>query len=329
MSSFSPTADGFRLIFRRPAIPLAEIAWRWSVTAACCSVSAMFLIEYANTLQVTPVDRLLLGTQQPFFVARALQRIFHGSGVRFTEAGILLAIGMALAWILLASLGRAAVLKAIMQEFSIASAQPFSAARTASLLALNSLRAAVTLAAILAIFGSALFASGIWASTHLSVASATRVWFLLLLPGCITWAVLNWTISTASLFVLVNADPALPAISQTVGWYRDHLGPISASGTWFGLARFGVLITTIGAGFSVLSVAGILGRAATVFLEILIMLGYFACADFLYTGRLAAYLSIIGGGEESSDPLPRPEAPRSFAVDQSELILSDVPLAAT
>src|ERR1700751_4214408 len=121
MSSFSPTAEGFRLIFRRRAIPLAEIVWRWTFGTAAWLFGTFFLLEYMGSLPVNAVDRLLLGTQQPVLISRALQRIFHGSAFRFIEAGIVVLIGLAIAWIVLASLGRAATLAALLEEFGIPS----------------------------------------------------------------------------------------------------------------------------------------------------------------------------------------------------------------
>src|SRR5216683_3123797 len=65
MSSFSPTSEGFRLIFRRPAIPLAEIAWRSTFATAAWLLGIAFVLEYMGSLPVNALDRLLLGTQQP------------------------------------------------------------------------------------------------------------------------------------------------------------------------------------------------------------------------------------------------------------------------
>src|SRR5438445_1263805 len=121
MSSPSPTAEGFRLIFRRPAIPFAEIAWRWSFVAAMWFLGAMFLVQYADSLTVTRLERLMLGTNQPVLVLRAIHRIFQGSAFRFTKAAVLVAIALTIAWIVLASLGRAVTVRALTDEFRIAS----------------------------------------------------------------------------------------------------------------------------------------------------------------------------------------------------------------
>src|SRR5206468_9793603 len=106
MAAISPTAEGFRIMFRRPIIPLAEIAWRWSFAAAAWFLAAMFLLEYADTLPVRALDRLLLASQQPVLVGHGLLRVFEGSAFRFTKAGILLSLALVFEWIILAALGR-------------------------------------------------------------------------------------------------------------------------------------------------------------------------------------------------------------------------------
>ena len=80
--------------------------------------------------------------------------------------------------------------------------------------------------------------------------------------------------------------------------------------------------------------AQVLGAGPTLFLEVLIIAVYCAVADLLYIGRLTAYLAIIRRGD--SIDLPEPQTPTLIspstertAIDQSELILSDVPLPAT
>lgn len=333
MGSPSPTAAGFRLILRRPVVALAEIAWRWSFAVAVWFLGGAFLLQYADSLSVNTVDRLLLGTRQPALILRALHRIFHGSALRLTTSGILLAIALTIAWIVLASLGRAATLKAIMEELGI-TPSPSARRRTiSSFLALDFLRAATTLAAVVAGFGALLIASGVWASTHLSAADATRLWLASLLLVWISWATLNWLFSTSDLFVAADGLGALNAVSATVGWYRDRPGSVLAVGIWFGLIHGGAFLTACSAGFTVLSMAGALGSGSSLFLEFLVLVVYCAVADALYIGRLTAYLAIIRGAPAyarlTQAPMPIVFGPEGASIDRSELILSDVPLPAT
>jgi len=334
MRSPSPTAEGFRLIFRRPAIPLAEIAWRWSFAAAFWFLSASFLMEYANSLPANTVDRLLLGTRQPALILRALHRIVHGSALRFTAGGIVLAIALLVVWIVLGSLGRASTLKAMMDALEITPSPTTRREIVSSLLALNFLRAANALAAIVAAIGAVLIASGVWASTHMSASGAARLWLLLLILVWTAWAMLNWMLSTSSLFVAVDRVGAFSAISSTLGWYRDRLGSVLAAGTWFGLIHGGAFLTACSAVFTVLGMAQVLGASPTLFLEFVIIAVYCLVADLLYIGRLTAYLAIIRRGDsldlpETQTPLRISPSTERTSIDQSELILSDVPLPAT
>jgi hypothetical protein len=328
MSSFSPTAEGFKLIFRRTAIPTAEIAWRWTFATAAWLFGTFFLLEYMGSLPVTTVDRLLLGTQQPVLISRAIQRIFHGSAFRFTEAGIVVLIALAVAWIVLASLGRAATLAALLEEFGVAFGP---GGRTLqSLFALNFLRVALFLAAKVAGVGTVLFASSIWAATHASIADVMRLWFAVLVPVGMVWAVLNWLLSTAAVFVATEQKGALSAIGSCARFCVEHTGRVLAAGAWFGLAHLAAFIVACVAGFTVLSTVGAWRMGPALVLEFLIIAAYCAIADFLYTGRMAAYVAIVRGPqvEISGDLSPlAPEGPA--AVDRDELILSDVPLLAT
>ena len=82
-------------------------------------------------------------------------------------------------------------------------------------------------------------------------------------------------------------------------------------------------------GFFILGAGVILRIGLTLFLEVTIAIAYCAVADFLYTARMAAYVSIIHGSE--TPKFATPIGPPLIAggnlsrIDQSELIFSDVP----
>jgi hypothetical protein len=192
----------------------------------------------------------------------------------------------------------------------------------------------VIVAAIVAVIGTGLITSGFWASTHLSAADAARLWLALLFLVWTAWAVLNWILSTSTLFVSTDGLTAFAALSATIGWCRDRIGAVLAAGTWFGLIHGGAFLMACSAAFTVLSMAQVLGTGPTLFLEFLIVVIYCAVADAVHIGRLIAYLTIIRDGpvwdlQPSQTPPPLVYGPGKASIDQSELILSDVPLAAT
>lgn len=329
MNPFSPTAHGFRLIFRRPAIPMAEIAWRWSFVAAVWFLGIAFIFEYFDTLPVRALDRLLLITRQPVLIGRALQRIFHGSAFRFTEATVILGTALLIAWVFFASFGRAATVKSVLEELKL-DQRDSAHSPLASLIALNWLRAAVALAALVGIAGALLVANSVWASTRLSAADGVRLFGLILFVVLLAWGVLNWWLSTAAIFVVTEASRALPAITATTRFCLESPAAVFSTGAFFGLTHLGAFVAAWGAALSLLGMTAAVGPWPVLFLELIIVVGYCGIADFLYIGRLAAYVSIIRADEmpvQAVITAAPPSTPENRStVDQDELILSDVPL---
>ena len=327
MNSFSPTAQGFRLAFRRPSIPLAEIAWRWSFASAGLVLAWLFLREYLASLPVNRVDRLLLGSQQPILISRAIHRIFSGSAFRFTEAGILLAIGLAVAWIALSSLGRATTVNAILDEFDFPTANRTS---FPSLMFLNFLRAAVTLAAISGTVGAMFLSSWFWASTHISVEAASRLFLFTVFVTWIAWSMLNWFLSLSTIFA-VSELSVLPSLSESIRLLQRRPGPIMVTGTLFALIHLGAFLSATSAAFIALSTLSAVSPALAWLSQFILIAVYCAAADLLYTARMAAYIFIMRAPEPepvTPSPAAPPPAPLFSSIDRDELILSDVALTA-
>jgi hypothetical protein len=326
VNPLSPAFVGFRCALRHPGISLAEITWRWTFAAAVWFLGTIFFIEYMGNLPVTALDRLLLASRQPALIERALHRIFAGSAVRFTVSGVLLASGLAIAWIVLASLGRAATVNSAAHELGIVADS--NARPIATLLTLNFLRAAVSLAAVAGIVGSIVVASSFWASSHASVARAGQLvgifWFLVWM----TWGFLNWLLSLAGVFAVVKPG-VTSALVSAAGLVIERTGAVFSLGMVFGIAHFGVFVATFGAAATTAGLTGTLGPGFVIVLESLIAIAYCAVADFLYTSRMIAYISMLRE-DELPAPIPSEDLPldgRSGSVDQSELILSDLPAA--
>jgi hypothetical protein len=329
MNALAPTSHGFRLVFRRPAVPLAEIAWRWSLAVAAWTLAIMFLFEYMDTLRVTPADRLLLRTGQPELIARAIHGIFQGSAFRFTKAGVLLGLGLTVAWIVLASFGRAATVDAVLEDLGLAP-PPARRGVTRSIIALNALRAATTLAALAGIVGATLIASSFWSSTRVSAGDAAGLFFLILFLVWLAWAIMNWLLSFATISVVTERRRPLAAVDDCVRLCQREPGAVFSTGVLFELMHGGAFIAACGAGFTVMGALGRFASRLTWLALLLVIAVYCAVADFLYTGRLAAYVLIIRGEEAAAIVIPPtgPTAPPPAvcsAVDPDELILSDVP----
>ena len=327
MNPISATTVAFRLLFRRPLIFLAEVAWRWTFAASAFVLGMAFILAYLNSLPVTSLDRLLLYTGQPFLIAQAIRRIFHGSSVRFVEASILVGLGLAIAWVVLASLGRLAVLRSIFEEFECQGKtnQPIRA-----LVFLNFLRAAVFLAAKVAAIGSLLIASSMWASSHIRIADAMRLalltWFLI----CLAWAMLNWLISVAAIFVVAEGKDSLSAIGAVLRLLQSRTAGVLSASAVFGVIHLASFAVALGMILVLFPFA--VARPIALALVFGVVLAYCFVADFLYAGRLAAYAYLATGREElpswmANRSIPPPK-PASASVDKDELILGDLPAPA-
>ena len=313
-----PTLEGFQTMFRRPALGLAEIAWRWSFGLATAAALAFTIREYLATLPVTAGEMLLLRTRQPALIAQALARIFQGSGPRAAAALAVLTLGLTLAWIALASLGRAVTLKTLLEYFRDSETPPASTMRgLTSLLVLNFLRAATMLAAIIGVVGAMVVARAVSSPEDPSPGKVLLIfWMLTMLIG-LACPLLNWYLSLAAIFVVRDKASAFGALAKATDFCRMRPGALAAAGTWFGIAHAIVFVAASAAVAVPLGFAQVLPGGMVFGGVLLVTLLYFAAVDFLYVGRLATYVFLL------EEPGLEPEPPVVFPPDDD--ILSDTP----
>src|SRR5579859_3536777 len=115
--AISPTAEGFRATFRRPSVTLAEIMWRWTAGATAVALFLFGLFEYLSTLPVTNGELLFLRTRHPYLVGEAIAHILRGSLNRVVMAELLAALMLAVLWMVAASVGRIATVRALLDYF--------------------------------------------------------------------------------------------------------------------------------------------------------------------------------------------------------------------
>jgi hypothetical protein len=344
----SPTAEGFRAAFRRPSFAFAEITWRWVVGATAIVLLLFGFFEFLDTLPVTNGELLFLRTRQPVLVSQALAHLLRGSVSRGLLSLILAILLLAAIWMVAASLGRLAILDAMIDYFrerfrdsltlgdqgdERATAVGSSANRVFSLVRLNFLRVVVALAGLIGLAGAATIAGFVSSPTNPRPGLVVVLLFPLVGVVCLIWSELNWLLSLASIFVVRDAEDAMGAISSAVALCRERTGAVFAISTWTGVAH---LVVFVGASTIVsvpLALAGVLPWRLVALGVILVTLAYFAVSDWLYTARLAGYVCIA----ELPEALLAPPAPPVIApppvpaatIDRDELILSDVPQPVT
>jgi len=322
-------------MLRRPSFGLAEIAWRWSSGVACWALLGFAFLEYLKSLTVTRGDLLLLRSRQPVLISHAISHIFAGSGFRVVETIIVVSVSLAIGWIIVGSLARAATIKALLGYFgepedSSVSRREWRVGGVRSLFGLNFFRVAATLAAITGCVAALLLGDAVSPAESPAPASAFLVFLSVILLVWLVWSVMNWFLSLAAVFVVAESRDTFGAIGSAVALCRNRPGPVLAAGTWFGLAHIVAFVLATSVVAFPLGLAGILPVGIVLGGVILTTLLYLAVADYLYIGRLAAYVAILELPQmpvvtDGSVPTFAPVASHSNAVDQTELILSDSP----
>lgn len=341
MKPRSPTLEGFRTISRRPSFGWAEIAWRWSFGAAASLLLVFSFFEYLDTLPVSKGDLLLLRTSQPILISRAMLHIFRGSALRVVQTAVVLLLTLAATWIVIASLGRAATLKALLAHFregdaSASDHKEKKIWRLRSLFALNFLRLGATVAAAVGCIAAVLLGGAASRPSDPAPGSALLIMVTVTMLVWFAWSTLNWFLSFAPIFVVAEGEGTFGAIAAAVDLCQTRPGSIFAAGTWFALAHLTAFVVAGSVVAFPLGFAAVLPVGVVLGGVLVVTLLYFAVADFLYMGRLAAYVAIVEipnarvGVQMAPPPLPHlgshldPDA-RSSPVDATELILSDVP----
>jgi hypothetical protein len=318
MKRRSPTLEGFQTMFRLPALGLAEIAWRWSFGLTTAAALAFTIRAYLATLPVTAGEMRLLRTRQPTLIAQALARIFQGSGPRAAAAFAVLTLGLTLAWIVLASLGRAVTLKTLLEYFRDSETPPASTTRgLTSLLVLNFFRAATMLAAIIGVVGAMVVARAVSSPEDPSPGKVLLIFGMLTMLIGLACPPLNWYLSLAAIFVVRDKASAFSALAKTTDLCRMRPGALAAAAIWFGIAHAIAFVLASSAVAVPLRFAQVLPGGMVFGGVLLVTLLYFAAVDFLYIGRLATYVFLL----EEPEPGPEP----SVLLPSDDDILSDIP----
>lgn len=322
-------------MFTRPAFGLAEIAWRWSFAASAWLILAFAVREYLATLPVKARDLFLLRTRQPALISQALLHILRGSSLRLVQTAVLLLLALTVAWVCIASLCRAATLQALRAHFradGVASSAWFRA-----LPGIHFLRAAALVAALAGTLSAFVLGRAATSAANPSPGFAVLIVLTVMMLVWLAWSLVNWLLSFASVVAVVEGTSTVGAITLSVATVWSRFGPIAAVSTWFGLAHLVIFfVASSGVAFP-LAFASVLPFGAVLGGVLLVTLVYFAAADFLYMGRLAAYVAILElpAHEVSVPEVTTPPASPlrasfqqwpSSGIDPDELILSDVPV---
>lgn len=314
MPALSPIRRGFEAIAREPALPLAEITWRWCFAAAGGFVGIVALLEYLNSIPVSWRERLMLESNDPLLALAGVAHALRGSALRFDLGVVLAATAVAVLWILGSALGRLVTLKVLLPQAN--------SAAYGSLLGLSFLRAALFWAALLAAAAALIFAGFANPGAPSLVVAAV-------LTACVwlVWALLNWLLSLAAIFVVRDGEDTFGSITAAVDFVRSAVGEMVLTSLPFVLLHYVAMAAAVAAGILIVDLMARVSPGAAWAL-LAIAAGYFAYADLLYITRLAAYVSLADGDTvlPATKSFASPELPGGGSV-QLPIASSPLPIA--
>jgi hypothetical protein len=236
-------------------------------------------------------------------------------------------LALSAAWVIVAALGRAVSLREIFGHFRVGETPAIS---LRSLMGIHFLRATLLLAALVGVGTAMLAAGAVTSPSQPRPASAMIAFLAVTFIVVATWAFLNWILSLASIFA--TARDTFTAIAAAVRMCSTRLGAVVAVSLWFGLAHIFAWFAASSVVAFPLGFASVLPAGIVLGGVLFVTLLYLAVVDYLYLGRLAAYIAILELPEAETvfvknvaDPPLSPRAPSS-RIDPDELILSDVPV---
>ena len=291
-TSSSASRAGFRAVWRQPALLLAEVAWRWSWGLASAAVLAACTRAYLRSITVTNADLVELRSNVPVLVADAVNRMLEGSAGVLGRLAAVAVPSIALAWIVAASLGCAAVLRALFPQAG--------KLKMGTIVGIHFLRAAAALAAILGYMGASIVAAHATspgenptpqeAATHLL--AFVTVFFLLVGLVALAWGSVNWYLSLSPVLVVRDGRDAFGAVADAWALVRRHRREFWGVGLLSGFLRlFFMGVLTVVSIPPLYLIGEVPGWVVWVII-VLFTLVYFVIADFLYLARLAAYIDI-------------------------------------
>jgi hypothetical protein len=279
----NPINQGLRTVLRDPGMLLTEIAWRWSFGSIAFFLLFLSAMRLLSSVHVSETEMAAWRSNNPTLMAQALANMLLDSGPRITAvaAGVLPVI--TLLWIILAAAGRTLTLNRLGQG-----TVPFP-----SVLALHGARALVLWLAVGGLAAAILFAARVaieGAQTDYFLYYALVFWSVVLIGAF--WAIVNWYLSLAPICILQTGSGYLKSTLRAVRVAKAQSGDFGGISLIFGIFR---LIALAVAFVLCILPSGLMGtwpRSYTAWL-VAVSLAYFAVGDFLYLGRMAAYLLAI------------------------------------
>jgi hypothetical protein len=308
----SPFQEGFAALREEPLLLVAELTWRWCFAVAAWLLALGAAALFLDSLKVSALDSLLIGTLQPTLEWSALNHILHGTLLRALWAKFFVLAGLTVLWSFAAAVGRAASLRSLIPLFGGEDRDDDAGWQVLPMFQFHLLRALWTWTAISCFIGSVLLGITMQDQQHAARAAFFYVFGIAL--SVIFGVMLNWFFALAPLFCIREQAHVRDAVSLTIDF--------CARQSWrlFGLTLGFLVLRLVWAGSMFLLVLAptSLGKHVAVGWVLvtmgLLFLIYLAGADALYLARLGAYAALAEIDAQPApatkpEPSPQPATP--------------------
>jgi hypothetical protein len=286
---------GFSTAFRRPAIFAAELAWRWAFTAAAWLLIAYGVLLFLRSVPVSDADMLGLSGIIPGRVLPTIAHILAGSGPKMVRVAFALLAGVTLLSWFSYSLGRSAVLRAVLDRDG----------SSRRLFGLNLLRTFCSLLVTLSYAGcvylifragqtqdSAHAASGAKDFTLLFAALAFLISWL--------WGKLDGRLTLANVFLLRDDAGVAHSIVRATEVSIRRMRQFAWIGLVFGFIKLVLWVGVFFATLTAFSMFAPLSAGLAWCAVFVVLMVYSALANFFSVGALAAQVRVIDWDEQST-----------------------------
>jgi len=295
MAECRAVSAGFSAAFKRPAIWAAEVTWRWAFAVASWLLIAYGILLFLRSVPVSDADMFGLSGIIPGSIGPAMVHILTGSGPKMVRVAFALLVGVSFfSWVAY-SLGRTAVLRALLSRQTNAS--------TLAILRVNLLRTFCSVLAILAYAGCVfLIVRSSTPQDQARPVSGARDFSLLFAALALViswlWGKLEGRLALANIFALRGDGGLMGSIVSATDVSIRRIRQFAWIGLVFGFIK---LILWVGVFFGVLLGFSMFAQISTVlswFAVIAVLMVYSALANFFSVGALAAQVRVIEWDEE-------------------------------
>src|ERR1041385_5808190 len=114
MADCNAVRTGFSTAFRRPSLFAAELAWRWAFDVSAWLLILYGILLFLRSVPVSDADMLGLSGIIPGSFGATVLHMLAGSGPKMVRVAFALLVGLTLLSWMAHSLGRSAVLRALL-----------------------------------------------------------------------------------------------------------------------------------------------------------------------------------------------------------------------